>query len=225
MRRSTKEVITIATAKVPAVVRNRGKKPSSLRYYQDGPPTHVDMLTWRLDISGLGIRPVSLTYDDLLAMPQVEQDRRMVCVCNWSIREHWSGVLLADVLETAGISDLQAGLYLRQESIGTPEKGTYDSTIPLGEAIQRDALLCHSLNGLPLPLERGYPLRLIDFGLYGYKGVKGLRRLEMTDRCELGVWERKAGYRKEGTIRPKRYWIVDRVEHRFHDAPGEITTY
>lgn len=216
---------TTTAATTPGVVRNRGKKPSSLRYYQDGPPSHVDLREWRLEIAGLGARPISLAYDELLAMPQVDQDRRMVCVCNWSIRERWSGVLLASVLEAAGVNDPPDGLYLRQESIGTPEKGTYDSTIPLAEAIQRDALLCHSLNGSPLPIERGYPLRLIDFGLYGYKGVKGLRRLDVTDQYELGVWERKAGYKKDGAIKPKRYWIVDRVEHRFHGCPGEITDY
>jgi DMSO/TMAO reductase YedYZ molybdopterin-dependent catalytic subunit len=206
------------------VTRNRGKKPSSLRYYQDGPPSHVDMETWRLEVSGIGVDRVSLSWDDLAAMPQVEHDRRMVCVCNWSIRHAWTGVLLEHVLREAGLTETD-GLYLRQQSIGTPEKGTYDSTIPLAAALDRQALLCHSIAGEPLPLERGFPLRLIDFGLYGYKGVKGLASLEVTDRCELGVWERKAGYSKDGTIRPKRYWIVDRVEHRFCEEPGEITEF
>jgi DMSO/TMAO reductase YedYZ molybdopterin-dependent catalytic subunit len=211
-------------ARAGTIVRNRGKKPSSLRYYQDGPPPFVDLAAWRLEVGGIGVGRLSLSYDELRGLTQQEQDRRMVCVCNWSVRERWEGVLLEDVMRLAGLETAD-GLYLRQESIGTPEKGTYDSTIPLADAIERRALLCHTLNGAPLPLERGYPLRLLDFGLYGYKGVKGLRTLEVTDRCELGVWERKAGYSMDGTIRPKRYWIVDHVEHRFHERPGEITDY
>jgi DMSO/TMAO reductase YedYZ molybdopterin-dependent catalytic subunit len=212
---------------VPAArtVRNRGTKPSSLRYYQDGPPAQVDLSTWRLTVSGIGVRELVFDYDDLVSgFPQVEQQRRMVCVCNWSIRGIWCGALLEDVLRAAGLEDGE-GLFLKQTSIGTPEKGKYESTIPLAPALDRQALLCHSLDGAPLPLDRGFPLRLWDFGQYGYKSVKGLERLEVTDVFELGEWELRAGYEKDGTIRPKRYWIVDLVEHRFVEAPGEVTEF
>lgn len=208
------------------VVRNRGKKPSSLRYYQDGPPESVDLSRWSLEVGGIGVEDLELSYEELGELPQVEQDRRMVCVCNWSIREVWKGVLLADVLKLAGLEPEDAeAMYLKQTSIGTPEKGVYESTMPLGPALERGALLCHTLNGSPLPMERGYPLRLLDFGLYGYKNVKGLKKLEITDEFEIGEWERKAGYKKDGTIRPKRYWIVDLVEHRFVGEPGEVRDF
>lgn len=214
----------MASQQESQIVRNRGKKPSSLRYYQDGPPENVDLSTWSLKIGGLGMHDLDLSYKQLLELPQLEQDRRMVCVCNWSIRQTWSGVLLSDVLELAGLQQTE-GLYLKQTSIGTPEKGVYESTMPLEDALERQALLCHSIDGQPLPMERGYPLRLMDFGLYGYKGVKGLKSLEVTEEFELGEWERKAGYKKDGTIRPKRYWIVDLVEHRFIGNPGEIIEF
>lgn len=206
------------------VERNRGKKPSSLRYYQDGPPESVDLKSWRLEVGGIGVNDLKLSYDQLQKLPQVEHNRRMVCVCNWSIREVWGGVLLSDVLKLAGLENPE-DLYLKQTSIGTPEKGVYESTIPLKPALERDALLCYTLNGSPLPIERGYPLRLWNFALYGYKNVKGLRKLEVTDRWELGEWERRAGYKKDGTIRPKRYWIVDLVEHRFVGKPGEVEDF
>ena len=206
------------------VIRNRGKKPSSLRYYQDGPPQSVSLPRWRLEIGGLGVKGLKLSYDQLQSLPQVEHNRRMVCVCNWSVREAWGGVLLAEVLRLAGLEEVE-GLYLKQTSIGTPEKGVYESTVPLQPALEREALLCHTLNGSPLPIERGYPLRLLDFGLYGYKNVKGLKKLEVTDEWELGEWEKKAGYKKDGTIRPKRYWIVDLVEHRFVGEPGEVKDF
>lgn len=47
----------------------------------------------------------------------------------------------------------------------------------------------------------------------------------MTDEFELGEWERKAGYKKDGTIRTKRYWIVDLVEHKFVGEPGEVKDF
>lgn len=196
------------------------QKPSSLRYYQDGPPQHVDLDRWQLLIGGLIARELKLTYSDLLAMPQVEESRRMVCVCNWSIRRTWKGVLLASVLQEAGLSCF-AGLYLKQTSIGTREKGAYQATIPLADAIRRRSLLIHSVDGERLPIEQGFPLRLLDFGLYGYKSVKGLSRLEITREFQLGEWESRAGYDIDGTIRPKKYWGVDVRKWIFVQEPGE----
>jgi DMSO/TMAO reductase YedYZ molybdopterin-dependent catalytic subunit len=132
--------------------------------------------------------------------------------------------LLSKVIEMAGVRNPE-NLYLKQTSIGTPEKGVYESTIALGDALSRRALLIYSVDGEPLPIVQGYPLRLIDFGLYGYKNVKGLSKLEVTDRFELGEWENRAGYDVDGTVRPKKYRIVDLAQWRFVDKPGEVTDY
>src|ERR1019366_89988 len=199
---------------------NFDKKPTSLRYYQDGVPC-VDLAHWRLSINGLVRNELHLSYEDILALPQTEESRRMVCVCNWSIRRPWKGVLLADVIRLVGVEQPEA-LYLRQISIGTPEKGVYEATIPLGQALDHSALLIHSLDNGPLPPEQGFPLRLFDFALYGYKNVKGLQTLEITDRYELGEWEERAGYSLDGTIRPKKYWMVDLAKFGVARRPGEI---
>jgi DMSO/TMAO reductase YedYZ molybdopterin-dependent catalytic subunit len=201
----------------------RTRKPSSLRYYQDGPPAAVDLNTWRLRLTGLGVPDRALSFAELAELPRVLANRRYVCVCNWSIREEWAGYLLEDLLRCCGWDGRVEGRYLRQVSIGTPDKGVYESTIPLGPALARQAMLIDRVGGEPLPLERGYPLRLIDFGLYGYKSVKGLARLEMTDTFELGIWERKAGYALDGEIQPKRYRFCDLGGHHFVTGPGEVT--
>lgn len=146
----------------------------------------------------------------------------MVCVCNWSIRRTWKGILLSTVIEMAGVSKPE-NYFLKQTSIGTKEKGVYQSTIPLSDALSRRAMLIHTVDGEPLPLEQGYPLRLFDFGLYGYKSVKGLRFLEVTDQFDIGEWERRAGYNKDGVIRPKKYWMVDLKKWNFAKDPGEVT--
>lgn len=203
---------------------NIDKKPSSLRYYQDGPPYDIDVSSWKLTVSGKVKRPITFSYKELLLLPQVEESRRMVCVCNWTIRRLWKGILLQTVIDMAGV-DHPERYYLKQTSIGTKEKGVYQSTLPLGDALSRRALLVHSVDGETLPIENGFPLRLIDFGLYGYKSVKGLARLEVTEQYERGEWEIRAGYDIDGTIRPKKYWIVDLAGFRYVETPGEIKDF
>ncbi|WP_026097342.1 molybdopterin-dependent oxidoreductase [Baaleninema simplex] len=204
--------------------KNLHRKPSSLRYYQDGPPTSIDLTTWRLQITGLVQKTMAFSYTDILKLPQVEENRRMVCVCNWSIRRTWQGVLLSEIIKIAGVLEPEK-LFLKQTSIGTPEKGVYEATIPLESAINRRTMLIHSVDGEVLPIEQGYPLRLLDFGLYGYKNVKGLSKLEVTTEYELGEWERKAGYNINGIIKPKKYWIVDLAKWHFTPQEGEITEF
>jgi len=204
---------------------NIEKKPSSLRYYQEGVPD-VDSADWSLRIHGADGQSLALSYPDLFKLPQTTQHRRLVCVCNWSIKRYWSGVLLKDVLTAAGVdtSELQ-GLFIKQVSVGTPEKGIYESWIDLAGAVARDAILAHSVDGAPLPPEQGYPLRLIDFGLYAYKNVKGLARLEVTPDAQLGHWEGLAGYSLDGTVKPKRYYAVDLRKHMFTMHNGEVTEW
>jgi DMSO/TMAO reductase YedYZ molybdopterin-dependent catalytic subunit len=203
---------------------NIEKKPSSLRYYQDGPPCHIDLDKWQLKVSGLVPEEIFLSYNELLTMPQITESRRMFCVCNWSIRRTWTGVLLEELLLRAKVP-FKKNIYVKQVSIGTSEKGKYDSTIPLADAIERRALIIHSVDGSKLTLEQGFPIRLIDFGLYGYKGVKGIEHLILTKDFATGHWERAAGYDKSGKIKKKKYWCVDLRKHQFVGTDGEVTDF
>ena len=175
------------------------------------------------DRHGPGLRETTLTYADIRSLPRVRENRRYVCVCNWSYRNNWGGTLLREVLDAADWDGQAEARYLRQTSVGTAEKGTYQLTIPLGPAVQRRCLLVDEIDDAPLPMERGFPLRLMDFGLYGYKSVKGLARLEITTDFELGEWEQRAGYALDGEIRPKRYRLSDLRCHHFIPSGGEVT--
>ncbi|MBC3620100.1 sulfite-dehydrogenase [Vibrio metschnikovii] len=86
-------------------------------------------------------------------------------------------------------------------------------------------MIIWAIDGAALSLEEGYPIRLVDFSLYRYKGVKCLSELHLTDEFEQGYWERQAGDCKTGKIKPKRYRIVDLQEHRFINGTGEVTDF
>ena len=196
------------------------KKPSSLRYFQEG-PSPIDTTQWQLDVKGLVKHPLSLDISTIRALPSVYHHRRTVCVCLWSIKRHWRGVLLRNVLELSGADLSDPTLYLRQLSNGTT-KGQYDTTIHLQTAISRNAILAYDLDDMPLTLETGFPLRLIDFGLYNYKCVKALRSLEVTRVNELGYWEKHSGYDLDGTVQPKKYYAVDLQRKVWFGGTGEI---
>ncbi|WP_207556617.1 molybdopterin-dependent oxidoreductase [Paraburkholderia acidicola] len=196
------------------------KKPSSLRYFQEGPAS-IDIEKWRLSICGEIPKEINLTYHEILKMPSVYYHRRNVCVCLWSIKRHWEGVLLRDILSLTGIDVNDPDLYLRQYSQGT-EKGVYDSTVHLKSAIERDAILAWKVDGGALPVENGYPIRFIDFGLYLYKCVKALSKIEITRENRIGFWEDYAGYSVDGTVQSKRYYAIDLQKKFYFDGIGEV---
>lgn len=80
------------------------KKPSSLRYYQKGVNTDLNLDNWSLKVFLPNeIKPIEIDFEELKGIAPITENRRVVCVCNWSIRCTWTGVLLSDILAYAGV--------------------------------------------------------------------------------------------------------------------------
>ncbi len=199
------------------------KKPSSLLYYQEEPPKNFDVQNWKLAIL-YKTKRYELSYDEIMKLPQTTISRRMMCVCNWSIRRTWSGTYLKDLFEYLDIKP-EKEMFLKQLSIGNEDKTSYDSTMKLDHALDNDAMIIHSVDGKPLPLEQGFPLRFYNFALLAYKSVKGLLSLEITNKYELGFWEKKAGYDIDGIIRKKKFYFVDLNTRKFIANEGEVKDF
>ena len=139
----------------------------------------VDISTWRLELRGMVGRPLTLTYDELLARPHVERDITLTCVSNevggrLAGHARWQGVLLRDLLDEAGVDPAA------DQVVGRSVDG-YTCGFPVAAAYDREALLVIGMNGEPLPVDRGFPARLIVPGLYGYvSATKWLREIELT---------------------------------------------
>src|SRR5215831_17227460 len=100
-----------------------------------------DPATWRLKIGGLVQQPVSLTYDQLRALPHVEQVSNFHCVTGWSVQNvHWGGVRMHDVLAAAG--PLDSGHALRFVSMEVP----YVDYLTLGQASLHDVMLAYEMD-------------------------------------------------------------------------------
>jgi DMSO/TMAO reductase YedYZ molybdopterin-dependent catalytic subunit len=153
-----------------------------------------DPATWRLAIGGLVQQPVSLTYDQLRALPRVEQVSTFHCVTGWTVTNvHWAGVRIQDVL--AGARPLASGQALRFVSMEVP----YVDYLTLPQASLHDVLLAYEMDGRPLPREHGAPVRLVIPEMYGYKNVKWLERIDIVSEAEPGYWE-QLGYDQDAWV-------------------------
>jgi DMSO/TMAO reductase YedYZ molybdopterin-dependent catalytic subunit len=159
--------------------------PSGWRIYTVAAtmPT-FDATTWRLRIEGLVDRPQTLTFADLRSLPRAEQISDFHCVTGWSVNKvHWAGVRFRDLLAAAGPQ--AAGTVLEFVSAEAP----YVDTLTLQQAELHDAMLAYEMDGAPLPREHGAPVRVVIPEMYGYKNVKWVERIVVTDRVSPGYWE------------------------------------
>jgi DMSO/TMAO reductase YedYZ molybdopterin-dependent catalytic subunit len=165
------------------------------RIYAVNPPhPSFDPATWRLEIGGLVERPQSLSHAQLLALPRVEQTSDFVCVTGWSVDDvRWTGVRFADLLAAA--RPLPAARALRFESAEEP----YEDSLTLEQAMTPDAMLAYGMDGEPLARKHGAPARLVMPKMYGYKGVKWVSRIVLTDHETDGYWQRR-GYDRDAWI-------------------------
>ena len=161
----------------------------------------VDPRTWSMGVRGRVDRPLSLTYEQLLAMPQVEADITIQCVSNEVGGDlvglaRWQGVLLRDMLEVAGVQS--GATQIVGESVDGFTAG-FPTTFGTDD---RFAMIAVGMNGEPLPIEHGFPARLIVPGLYGYvSATKWLKSITLTTLEEFdGFWIPR-GWSKLGPIK------------------------
>ena len=156
---------------------------------------------WRLKIGGMVDNPMELTFDDLLARPQIERYITLSCVSNpvgggLVGNARWQGVLLKDILEEAGV---QPGA----EQVVSRSVDDWTCGSPL-EAIMdgRDAMLAIAMNGEPLPARHGYPVRIVVPGLFGYvSATKWVTEIQLTRWEDFDAYWIPRGWSKEGPVK------------------------
>ena len=148
----------------------------------------IRLETWAIDIGGRVDRPLRLTYADILARPQIERVVTLACVSNEVGGDLigtavWQGVLLADLLAEVGVRSDATQVF------GTSVDG-WTCGFPVEAALDgRDAMIAIGMNGEALPLQHGFPARMIVPGLYGYvSATKWLSRIDLTN------WDEAVGY-------------------------------
>ena len=169
----------------------------------------VDPAPWRLTVDGAVSRSLELTLDELRSRPARELAVTMECAGNgrahvephvvsqpWLLEAvgtaRWRGASLAGLLEEAGVRGeavevLFTGL---DRGIEGDEEQAYARSLPLEEALRADVLLAYEVNGMPLPPQHGFPLRLLVPGWYGMTSVKWLSRVTLLTTQFAGYQQR-----------------------------------
>lgn len=145
---------------------------------------------YELVVDGLVERPLSVSYADLRARPQVGLTRDFQCVTGWRVADvEWAGVRVADLLHDAGVDP--AATHVRFHSYD----GIYTTTLTLDQARRDDVIVATAMAGdEPIRRPHGGPVRLYVAPMYGYKSLKWLSGIEVTDqRTPAGYWETR-GY-------------------------------
>ncbi|MBJ7440331.1 MAG: molybdopterin-binding protein [Sphingopyxis sp.] len=154
---------------------------------------------WRLPVTGLVTRPLSLSLVQLQAMPHRTQITRHDCVEGWSAIGKWRGVPLKTILEAAGLRDSARYLVFRCADDMGGGRPYYES-IDLFDAFHPQTILAYALNDRPLTVANGAPLRLRVERQLGYKqakylmGIEAVASLDGIGKGKGGYWEDYAGY-------------------------------
>lgn len=156
---------------------------------------HVDINGYTLTIDGLVNSPVSLTYDQVKALPAYERLIALHCVEGWDATVLWKGALLTDLIAKAGAKPGAVTV------IFTAADG-YTTSLPLKAIQDKRLILAYQANGLALPPELGYPFIVVAEDKYGYKWARWVNRITLSDDPNyLGYWEQR-GYSNDAGIRP-----------------------
>jgi DMSO/TMAO reductase YedYZ molybdopterin-dependent catalytic subunit len=186
------------TSLSPVEVRSyKGADLSSVNDFHENSilgPQNVNISTYRMTVTGLTNRTVVLTYDEILAKyPHYTKVVTLHCVEGWDATILWEGVLMRDLIADAG-PDLRANTVILTARDG------YTTSFPLAYFYDRDILLAYRMNNITMPAERGYPFELVAEDKWGYKWIKWVEKIELSnDPSYRGYWESR-GYSNNGDL-------------------------
>ena len=178
-------------------MRDAGRLPPGQSATLKWPVLHVgdvrrfDPKTWDFRIAGLVEKPVRLTWDEFTRLPMKEVTADMHCVTRWSRFDvRWEGVPFTEVMKIAGAKTEARYVMVHAEA-------GFTSNVPLDDLMRPTTLFALKHNGEPLPLDHGYPVRLVVPHLYAWKSVKWVRGIEFMAHDAPGFWEEN-GYSMYG---------------------------
>lgn len=145
----------------------------------------IDRDSYILTVDGLVEQPLSLNYNDLLALPQYDRLMPLDCVEGWDFTAKWTGPSLKDIFNRAGVKP-QAKIAI----FYTTDTKTGYTSLELAYILDKDIIIALKDNDITLPPEKGFPFQVAAMSKFGYKWAKWVTRIELSDDVDFrGYWE------------------------------------
>jgi DMSO/TMAO reductase YedYZ molybdopterin-dependent catalytic subunit len=174
-----------------------GKDLSSINDFRENSikgPQYIDTGSYQLKITGLVENPSTYTYDEVIGNHELyKKVVTLNCVEGWSVTILWEGVLVKDLIEEAKAStDAKVVIFHAYDG--------YTTSLPLDYIVNQDIIMAYKMNGVVLPPERGAPFQLVAESKWGYKWIKWITEIELSDNVNYrGYWESR-GFSNEGDL-------------------------
>jgi DMSO/TMAO reductase YedYZ molybdopterin-dependent catalytic subunit len=151
-------------------------------------PQYINEPDYRLTVTGLTHTTLVSSYGDVLARyHRYSKVVTLHCVEGWDVTILWEGVLVRDLLSDAGIDP-------RANTVIFTAHDGYTTSFPLEYLTNRDIIMAYRMNNITLPAEQGYPFALVAEDKWGYKWIKWIEKIELSDNpAYRGYWEQR-GY-------------------------------
>jgi DMSO/TMAO reductase YedYZ molybdopterin-dependent catalytic subunit len=182
----------------PVEIREyEGEDLSSINSFRENSikgPQYVDITDYRLKITGLVANPQSYTYDEVLENHQhYKKVVTLDCVEGWSVTILWEGVLIEDLLEKSGpLANAKVVIFHAYDG--------YTTSMPLDYVLGNNIIMAFKMNEVTIPPERGFPFQLVAESKWGYKWIKWITEIELSDdESYRGFWESR-GYSNSGDL-------------------------
>lgn len=174
-----------------------GQKLSSVDDFRENSikgPQYLDIGSYQLKVSGLVDKPKSYTYDEIIGENQnYKKVVTLNCVEGWSATILWEGVLVKDLIAKSGpLANAKVVIFHAYDG--------YTTALPLEYVAENNIILAHKMNEISLPPERGFPFQLVAESKWGYKWIKWVTEIELSDDVNYkGYWESR-GYSNEADL-------------------------
>ena len=189
-----KDAIDLASVEVREY---QGENLSSVNDFRENSingPQEVDADSYRLSVSGLVQNQSEYTYDQVIGAHDLyKKVVTLDCVEGWSVKILWEGVLIKDLLNEAGLLS-EANIVIFHAYDG------YTTSLPVEYILNNDIIMAYKMNDVVLPAERGFPFQLVAESKWGYKWIKWITEIEVSDDTNYeGYWESR-GFSNGGDL-------------------------